>query len=116
MATLPEFDGKTAIVTGAARGLGQAIARMLVERGAAVAIIDVDGKAAAETAATLSRNGGKVHHVPGDIRFRDGARAAVAEAARQLGGLDILVNNAGVYPHESRCSRLTTMLGTIPLM
>jgi 3-oxoacyl-[acyl-carrier protein] reductase len=100
MAAAPEFEGKTAIVTGAARGLGRAIARMLTDRGAAVAIIDLDGHAAAETARHLSGDNGNVHHVAGDIRFRDGARAAVAEAARRLGGLDVLVNNAGVYPRK----------------
>jgi 3-oxoacyl-[acyl-carrier protein] reductase len=100
MAAVLEFDGKTAIVTGGARGLGRAITRMLVERGAAVAIIDLDEKAAAETARDLGRHGGKVRHVAGDIRFRDGARTAVAEAVGQLGRLDILVNNAGVYPRK----------------
>src|SRR3954462_7419597 len=100
MATVPEFDGKTAIVPGGARGLGRAITRMLADRGAAVAIIDLDEKTAIETARELERNDGKVHHVAGDIRFRDGARAAVAEAVRQLGRLDILVNNAGVYPRK----------------
>jgi len=100
MAAVPEFDGKTAIVTGGARGLGLAITRMLADRGAAVAIIDLDEKTAAETARDLERHDGKVHHVAGDIRFRDGARAAVAEAVRQLGRLDILVNNAGVYPRK----------------
>ena len=46
MAAVPEFDGKTAIVTGGARGLGRAITRMLVDRGATVAIIDLDEKTA----------------------------------------------------------------------
>ena len=100
MAAVPEFDGKTAIVTGGARGLGRAITRMLVDRGATVAIIDLDEKTAAETTRDLKRHNGKIHHVTGDIRFRDGARAAVAETARQLGRLDILVNNAGVYPRK----------------
>lgn len=100
MAAVPEFEGKNAIVTGGARGLGRAIARMLVDRGAAVAIIDVDGRAAAETAREIMRHDGKVHDVAGDIRFRGGARAAVAEASRQLLGLDILINNAGVYPRK----------------
>ena len=100
MAAVPEFDGKTAIVTGGARGLGRAITRMLVDRGATVAIIDLDEKTAAETTRDLKRHNGKIHHVTGDIRFREGARAAVAETARQLGRLDILVNNAGVYPRK----------------
>src|SRR5262245_23577384 len=95
MAALPEFHGKAAIVTGGARGLGRAIAQMLVERGAAVAIIDLNGQAAADTAAELRRNDGTVHDVAGDIRFRDGAQGAVAEAAARLGAIDILVNNAG---------------------
>jgi len=100
MAALPDFHGKAAIVTGGARGLGRAIAQMLVERGAEIAIIDLDGQAAAATAAALRRSDGIVHDVAGDIRFRDGARGAVAEAAARLGALDILVNNAGVYPRK----------------
>ena len=100
MAALPEFHGKSAIVTGGARGLGRAIAQMLVERGAQVAIIDLNGQAAAETADELRRNDGIVHDIAGDIRFRDGARAAVTTAAARLGALDILVNNAGVYPRK----------------
>src|SRR5262245_19403538 len=100
MTALPEFQGKTAIVTGGARGLGRAIAQMLVERGAQVAIIDLYGQAATETADELRRSNGIVHDVAGDIRFRDGARAAVTEAAARLGALDILINNAGVYPRK----------------
>jgi 3-oxoacyl-[acyl-carrier protein] reductase len=100
MAALPEFHAKAAIVTGGARGLGRAIAQMLVERGATVAIIDVDGRAAGATAGELRRGDAIVHDVAGDIRYRDGARAAVAEAAERLGGLDILINNAGVYPRK----------------
>jgi 3-oxoacyl-[acyl-carrier protein] reductase len=101
MAASPEFQDRTAIVTGGARGLGRAIAQLLVERGAKVAIIDVNGQAAAETADELRRgSNGLVHGVAGDIRFRDGARAAVSEAAAWLGALDILVNNAGVYPRK----------------
>ena len=91
---------KSAIVTGGARGLGRAIAQMLVERGAQVAIIDLNGQAAAETADELRRSDGIVHDIAGDIRFRDGARAAVTTAAARLGALDILVNNAGVYPRK----------------
>jgi 3-oxoacyl-[acyl-carrier protein] reductase len=100
MAGLPEFHAKAAIITGGARGLGRAIAQMLVERGAAVAIIDVDGRAAGETAGELRRGDAIVHNVAGDIRYRDNARAAVAEAAERLGGLDVLINNAGVYPRK----------------
>lgn len=90
-----EMEGKTAIVTGAAKGLGRAIAGLLVERGARVAAIDIDEAALKALERELSPS---VVGVAGDIRRRPGARAAVATAAEALGHIDILINNAGVYP------------------
>lgn len=92
-----EMEGKTAIVTGGAKGLGRAVTSLLIERGARVAVIDID-----ETAlAGLSNEvGPEAIPVAGDIRRQPGARDAVARAADALGHLDILVNNAGVYPRK----------------
>lgn len=91
-----EMDGRNVVVTGGARGLGAAIASLFTARGARVAIIDLDGAAAAETAAKLE---GAVA-VQADIRRRPQAQAAFAEAAGKLGGVDVLINNAGVYPRK----------------
>lgn len=89
--------GKVAAVTGAARGIGAAIATRLAAEGAAVAVFDLDGEAAAATAGRIASD----HAVPArgtgvDVAERQAVEAAVAEVERTLGPLDILVNNAGI--------------------
>jgi NAD(P)-dependent dehydrogenase (short-subunit alcohol dehydrogenase family) len=84
--------GKSVLVTGAARGIGAAIAEAVVEEGGAVALLDLD-PAGAETAAGL---GDAAHFFPCDVRSLAEVERAVAEAEQALGGLDGLVNNAGV--------------------
>jgi NAD(P)-dependent dehydrogenase (short-subunit alcohol dehydrogenase family) len=92
-----ELEGSTAIVTGGAKGLGRAITGLLVERGARVAVIDVDEMALSALKQELRAS---VIGIPGDIRRQPGARAAVSAAAQDLGHVDILINNAGVYPRK----------------
>jgi NAD(P)-dependent dehydrogenase (short-subunit alcohol dehydrogenase family) len=84
--TAPELADMTAIVTGGASGIGLATARLLAERGARVAILDlaVDGDVAPAVALRC------------DVGDDASVRGAVAEAVERLGGLDILVNNAGI--------------------
>lgn len=86
-----------AIVTGAARGLGEAIAARLAHDGASVALIDVRPEVAA-TAAQLARTGAaaQVIGLIADISDEAGCAEAVSRAADTLGGLDALVNNAGI--------------------
>lgn len=88
-----EFDGRVALVTGAARGMGRAIAELLTARGARVAVNDLNPEATAATAQVL---GSESLAVPGDVSDRDRVRAIVAEVADHYGRLDVLVNNAGV--------------------
>ena len=83
--------GRVAVVTGAARGIGAAIARRFVAEGAWVALLDIDGAAASVTASLL----GAWSH-PCDIADRAQVEAAIAAAADRYGPADILVNNAGV--------------------
>ena len=87
-------EGTIAIVTGAAHGIGKAIAERLGREGAAVGVIELDGDAGAKTVAGLKAEGIKAHFVAADITRYDAVEAAVAEQARVLGPLTLLVNNA----------------------
>ena len=89
---MTDLAGRVAIVTGAGRGIGRAIATRLACAGAKVALLDLDETAARETAASI---GGGAIGLRCDVADNASVRAAVAEAERQLGPVDILVNNAG---------------------
>ena len=84
-----------AIVTGAGRGIGRAIALSLAADGAAVGVLARTEQEIAETTALISNAGGRSIALPLDVRDVAAVRAAVAETARRLGPLTILVNNAG---------------------
>jgi len=86
--------GKTAIVTGGARGIGAAIAEGYAKEGARVCIADVDGRAAEETAARI---GNDSFGWALDVTRLESIQACVAEAQARFGGIDILVNNAAVF-------------------
>ncbi len=95
--THKRLAGRTALVVGAARGIGAAIAARFVREGARVVIADTETEAGEATAAAL---GGpeQTRFVQTDISRKDGAEHAVATAVDAFGGLDILVQNAGIYP------------------
>ena len=86
---MSEFDGRAAVVTGGASGIGLATARLLAARGAQVAVLDLDIPGA-------NHGAGGLHAVKADVTDDDGVRSAIAGTAAALGGLDILVNNAGI--------------------
>ncbi len=88
-----KIQGKRALVTGGASGLGAATVRMLAERGAKVLIADVNEKSGQELAQEL---GNAVAFVKTDVTNPGQVRAAMAEAAAKLGGLHILVTTAGI--------------------
>ena len=91
------FDGRVAVVTGAARGIGFGTAQRFAEEGASVAVIDLDESAAAEAAAKLSvGEGQKAIGIGCDVSDTAAAEAAVDRVVSELGGIHILVNNAGV--------------------
>ncbi|MBI3965710.1 MAG: glucose 1-dehydrogenase [Chloroflexi bacterium] len=91
------LDGKTALVTGAARGIGRAIALRLASEGVRLAVADLDFDAATQTAAELGPDAVSIRC---DVSQVADARAMVKSAVAALGHLDILVNNAGVAQAE----------------
>ena len=88
--------GRVALVTGASRGIGRAIALQLARRGASVVCVATTAERAQETAAKCAELGGKAHAHGVDVA--DTARVAelVLQVTQELGGLDVLVNNAGI--------------------
>jgi len=88
-----DLTGQTAIVTGAATGIGEAIARRLARAGAAIAVADLHLEGATEVAQSI---GGASFAAPIDITRSDSVNAAVAEVLSRTGRIDILVNNAGI--------------------
>jgi 3-oxoacyl-[acyl-carrier protein] reductase len=88
-----DLTGQTAIVTGAATGIGEAIAKRLAEAGATVAVADLNGEGAAQVAATLGNNS---FGVQVDVTSSASVNAVVAEVLERTGRIHILVNNAGI--------------------
>ena len=92
--TIHTLDGRTALVTGGARGIGAAIVRRLHAEGANVVITDLLNAEGEALAAGLGQRALFVHH---DVADEAGWQAAVAAAVERFGALHVLVNNAGVY-------------------
>jgi NAD(P)-dependent dehydrogenase (short-subunit alcohol dehydrogenase family) len=88
-----ELTGQTAVVTGAATGIGEAIARRLAKAGASVAVADLNLSGAGEIARSI---GGDAFPLEIDISRSDSVNAAMAEVLATRGRIDILVNNAGI--------------------
>ncbi len=94
---MPETtEQRTAVVTGAGRGIGAAIAARLSEDGMAVACLDIDKDSAAATAERLVRTGGRAAAFAADVSDEAAVEAVVEEVAASLGAPTVLVNNAGV--------------------
>ncbi|MFT4881898.1 MAG: NAD(P)-dependent dehydrogenase (short-subunit alcohol dehydrogenase family) [Natronomonas sp.] len=89
-------DGETAVITGAAQGIGKAIARRLGAEGAAVVIADRQAEKAAGVAEDLRAEGAEAEAVDCDVTDREDTVQMVDRAAERFGGVDILVNNAGI--------------------
>jgi len=90
------LEGKVALVTGAASGIGRGIALRLAEMGAAVAIVDIDVAAGSATEKTIRDNGSKALFVKCDVRSSADCRQVVTQALAAFARIDILANNAGM--------------------
>src|SRR5690606_20182896 len=87
---------RTAIVTGAARGIGAAVAERLAADGLAVAVIDLDEAACADTVEKITAAGGAALAVGADVSDAGSVDAAVERIASELGAPTVVVNNAGI--------------------
>ena len=103
---LLHLQGKTAIVTGAAKGIGYAIAYRLAEAGANVLIADVDVDAEGTAMTNMRVAGFQVESVLADISKEEDVVHMIEICTTKFGGVDILVNNAGIYP-MTRLSQLS---------
>jgi 3-oxoacyl-[acyl-carrier protein] reductase len=90
------LEGKTAIVTGAARGIGAAIATRLANEGADIALCDLQADWLSETAAAVKATGRKVVCYSVDVSDSEGVNEVVGAVVAEFGGVDVLVNNAGI--------------------
>src|SRR3954469_19981585 len=93
---MTEFSGKVALVTGAAMGIGAAVAELLAEREARLALLDRDGAQLEELANRLRAAGAEVETIVGDLRQLPVLEQAVDRAVSRFGKLDVLSNNAGI--------------------
>ena len=92
-----QFEGKVAIVTGAAQGIGEAYARALAARGASVVVADVNEESGTAVAEKINADGGTAAFVKVDVSSPESTQAMAAFADETFGGIDLLVNNAAIY-------------------
>lgn len=90
-----DLNGRIAVVTGAARGIGYAIAERLIASGASVCIWDRDAAVASKSAEKLSAKG-RAHAVSVDVTQAESVQAAAQSTVKEFGSVDLLVNNAGI--------------------
>jgi NAD(P)-dependent dehydrogenase (short-subunit alcohol dehydrogenase family) len=95
------LNGRVAVVTGGAKGIGAAICKRLAEAGATVVVADVDTQGAETTVETISQSGGQAIAYTVDVKSSQAIAALADEAVNQFGRLDIWVNDAGIQPLQA---------------
>ena len=98
---MTDYSGKTVIVTGGAKGIGEAVTRAFAQAGADVFCADVDTEAGAKMAAESAAASGSITFVDADVSQASVCQALVQQAAAASGGVDILINNVGIQPLDS---------------
>ncbi len=98
---LLSLEGKVALVTGAASGIGRAIALRLSEMGTAVAVLDIDAEKGEASVRSITERGGRAIFERCDVRSAQDCKNATAQAIASFGRIDILCNNAGVIVRKS---------------
>lgn len=93
------LQGKVAVITGSAKGIGRQVALAYAREGAKIVLADVDQDRLNKTQAELTGSGAEALAVMTDVRSEDQVRSLMDRAAAQFGGIDILVNDAGIVPH-----------------
>ena len=96
------LEGKVAVVTGGAQGIGRAIVDALVDNGAQVAVVDIDKAAGKRTATEIQESGGTCLFVEGDVSNASEMVSAADQIAAHFGKIEILVNNAGINTRSDR--------------
>ena len=97
-----DLEGKVALVTGGANGIGRAIVQALADNGAQVVIVDIEAKTAQNAAEKVAAGGGSCTALAGDVADRAAMEGVVAEVMKRFGHLDILINDAGINTKRDR--------------
>lgn len=96
-----EFSGQTVLVTGAASGIGRAMAESFAAQGARICALDLNAQALEQTTAELRRQGADVLPLVADVSDPQSMTSAVESAYRQIERIDVLINNAGIAQHAT---------------
>ncbi len=102
-----KLDGRSAVITGAGRGIGRAVAERFAEEGARVALLARTAKQLEETAASVRDHGREAVVVPCDLTDAEAIEAAARRCVEAFGTIHVLVNNAGIYEGLGRAVRAT---------